>query len=106
MPNTGDSTVLRAFGGIEIALWDIRGKAFRQPLYMLLGGAFRKDVPFAEYFAFRQTKHGIGGERTSRAISEDCARMKDEHGSTMFEGKLQLGDPLLEIVRQGDPGGD
>ena len=23
--------------------------------------------------------------------------MKDEHGSTMFEGKLQLGDPLLEI---------
>jgi glucarate dehydratase len=23
--------------------------------------------------------------------------MKDQHGSTMFEGKLQLGDPLLEI---------
>ena len=98
MPNTGDSTVLRAFGGIDIALWDIRGKAFRQPLYMLLGGAFRKDIPFAEYFAFRQSRDGVGGERTPQAIADYCASMMDRHGSTMFEGKLQLGDPLLEIA--------
>ena len=97
MPNTGDSTVLRSFGGIEIGLWDIRGKAFRQPLYMLLGGAFRKQIPFAEYFAFRQEKDGAGGERTAQQIADYCARMKDEHGSTMFEGKLQLGDASLEI---------
>ncbi len=97
MPNTGDSTVLRAFGGIEIGLWDIRGKAFRQPLYMLLGGAFRKQIPFAEYFAFRQSRADIGGERSAEDIAEYCARMKDLHGSTMFEGKLQLGDPSLEI---------
>lgn len=98
MPNTGDSTVLRAFGGIEIGLWDIRGKAFRQPLYMLLGGAFRKQVAFAEYFAFRQTRNGVGGERTPFEVAEYCARMKDEHGSSMFEGKLQLGDPKVEIA--------
>lgn len=97
MPNTGDSTVLRAFGGIEIGLWDIRGKAFRQPLYLLLGGAFRKKIPFAEYFAFRLRRNGVGGERTAEEIAEYCARMKDAHGSTMFEGKLQLGDPRLEI---------
>lgn len=98
MPNTSDSTLLRAFGGIEIGLWDIRGKAFRQPLYMLLGGAFRKEIPFAEYFAFRQIQGGMGGERTPGQIAEYCARMADQHGSTMFEGKLQLGDPLLEIA--------
>lgn len=97
MPNTGDSTLLRAFGGLEIALWDIRGKAFRLPLYMLLGGAYRKRIPFAEYFAFRQQKGGLGGERTAEDIAGYCARMKDEHGSTMFEGKLQLGDPDLEV---------
>lgn len=97
MPNTGDSTLLRAFGGIEIALWDIKGKAFRQPLYMLLGGAFRKQIAFAEYFAFRQRRGEIGGERTAGEIADYCARMKSEHGSTMFEGKLQLGDPALEI---------
>ncbi len=97
MPNTGDSSLLRSFGGIEIALWDIRGKAFGLPLYMLLGGAARKQIPFAEYFAFRQEKGAIGGERTADEVAAYCARMKDEHGSTFFEGKLQLGDPSLEI---------
>lgn len=97
MPNTGDSTVLRAFGGIEIALWDIRGKAFGLPVYMLLGGAFRKAIPFTEYFSFRRRVGRVGGERTADEVAAYCAQMKDEHGSTMFEGKLQLGDPGLEI---------
>ncbi|HKU97437.1 MAG TPA: mandelate racemase/muconate lactonizing enzyme family protein [Vineibacter sp.] len=97
MPNTSDSAAFRAFGGIEIALWDIRGKTWNLPLYMLLGGAFRKQIPFAEYFAFRQRSGAIGGERTADDIAAYCARMKEEHGSTCFEGKLQLGDPALEI---------
>ena len=49
--NTADRTALRAFGGIEMALWDLRGKAWEQPLYKLLGGAVRKQIPFTEYFA-------------------------------------------------------
>lgn len=36
----------------SLALWDIRGKVFGMPLYKLLGGAVRKDIPFSEYFAF------------------------------------------------------
>jgi glucarate dehydratase len=97
MPNVSDGTVFRSFGGIEIALWDIRGKAWQQPLYMLLGGAARKQITFAEYFSFRQSSGSIGGERTAQEVAAYCARMKDEHGSTMFEGKLQFGDPHLEI---------
>ncbi|MEK7412210.1 MAG: mandelate racemase/muconate lactonizing enzyme family protein, partial [Planctomycetota bacterium] len=97
MPNTSDSTLVRAFGGIEIGLWDLRGKAWNTPLYMLLGGAFRKQIPFAEYFSFRQRVGNIGGERTPSEIAAYCARMHDLHGSTYFEGKLQLADPQLEI---------
>ena len=48
--NTDDASVVKAFGGIEIALWDIRGKAWNKPLYELLGGAVRKQIPFTEYF--------------------------------------------------------
>ncbi|MBV9734281.1 MAG: mandelate racemase/muconate lactonizing enzyme family protein [Acidisphaera sp.] len=97
MPNTGDNSLLRSFGGIEIGLWDLRGKAFGVPIYKLLGGAVRKHIPFAEYFSFRQERAGIGGERTAEEVAAYCARMQDEYGSTAFEGKLQLGDPSLEI---------
>ena len=31
--------------GIDIALWDLKGKAFGAPIYELLGGAFRDLVP-------------------------------------------------------------
>jgi L-alanine-DL-glutamate epimerase-like enolase superfamily enzyme len=34
-----------AISGIEIALWDIKGKALGQPIYRLLGGAYRKRIP-------------------------------------------------------------
>jgi len=33
--------VLQAMAGIDIALWDIKGKAFGQPIVTLLGGALR-----------------------------------------------------------------
>ena len=33
-----------AMSGIDVALWDIRGKAWKQPLHKLLGGAVRTKV--------------------------------------------------------------
>jgi glucarate dehydratase len=95
--NTDDASVLKAFGAIEIALWDIRGKAWGQPLYRLLGGAVRKEIPFTEYFAFRPEHEGKGGEMSPEGVVDHCLRMREEHGSTFFEGKLILGDPALEI---------
>ncbi|MDI3325775.1 mandelate racemase/muconate lactonizing enzyme family protein [Pontibacterium granulatum] len=96
--NTDDSSVVKAFGAIEIALWDIRGKHWDQPLYKLLGGAVRKEIPFTEYFAFRPEVNGKGGEMSPEAVADYCLRMKEEHGSTYFEGKLILGDPQKEIA--------
>ena len=40
----GQSMAMAA-SGIEIALWDIMGKALGQPIYKLLGGAYRKEIP-------------------------------------------------------------
>jgi len=37
--------VMHVVSGIEIALWDILGKASQQPIYRLLGGARRRDIP-------------------------------------------------------------
>ncbi|MBW1867677.1 MAG: mandelate racemase/muconate lactonizing enzyme family protein [Deltaproteobacteria bacterium] len=96
--NTDDASVVKAFGGIEIALWDIRGKAWDKPLYELLGGAVRKAILFTEYFAYRVEKGGCGGEMSAEAVVDYCLKMRDKHGSTMFEGKLSVGDPFLEVA--------
>src|SRR5262249_26000572 len=34
--------VIQSMSGVEIALWDIVGKATERPVYQLLGGGFRK----------------------------------------------------------------
>src|SRR5579872_783478 len=35
-----------ALAALDIALWDIKGKLFGQPVYKLLGGAWRTELPF------------------------------------------------------------
>uniref|UniRef100_UPI001359CDD5 mandelate racemase/muconate lactonizing enzyme family protein n=1 Tax=Geminicoccus flavidas TaxID=2506407 RepID=UPI001359CDD5 len=90
--NTDDASVAKAFGAIEIGLWDLRGKAWGQPLHRLLGGKVRDAVSFTEYFAFRE-----GREAGPEAVVDHCLAMREAHGSTLFEGKLIQGDPLLEI---------
>jgi L-alanine-DL-glutamate epimerase-like enolase superfamily enzyme len=40
-----------AWAGIEMALWDIRGKAAEQPLYRLFGGLRRPEVSYFYYLA-------------------------------------------------------
>jgi glucarate dehydratase len=96
--NTDGSADVTAFGGLEIALWDIRGKAWNQPLYKLLGGAVRKAIPFTEYFGYRMSYDGTRCEIHPQDVVDYCLHMREEHGSTYFEGKLILGDPSLEIA--------
>jgi len=100
--NTDGNAVVRAFGSLEIALWDIRGKAWGQPLYQLLGGAVRKDIPFAEYFAFKPTAQDRTAAMDPGYVVDHCLRMREEHGSTIFEGKLIHPDPdvAIETVRR------
>jgi len=105
-----DISLVRAFGAVEMALWDIRGKAWGQPLYQLLGGAQRKAIAFTDYFAFRERGLGTGdeaagGETTPEAVLDYCLGLAEAHGTSMFEGKFSTADPaasirVLELLRQ------
>lgn len=94
LSNLLDERAVRVFGGVEIALWDIRGKHLEAPLHVLLGGPARTEIRFSEYFSFRRDR-----ERTPDDVAAYCARMHAEHGSTIFEGKVGFGGPDVEIAR-------
>lgn len=95
-----DATLQRACAGIEMALWDATAKSQGVPLYDLLGGASRLELPCTEYFAPR-----IGRESRVEEIAEYCTRMALDHGSLSFEGKVGVFAPdedirLITAVRE------
>jgi glucarate dehydratase len=102
---TIDFATIRAFAAVEMALWDIRGKAWGQPLHQLLGGAVRKEIAFTDYFGFRARGGAAGGESTPEAVLEYCQGLRETHGTTLFEGKFYTADPepslrMLRLLRE------
>lgn len=76
-----------AWGGIEIALWDLRGRLWGQPVAALLGGIHRREIPFTDYFSYR-----VGGEQTIGEIVDYCIGLNERFGTTFFEGKVSEPD--------------
>ncbi len=67
-----------AYSGVEMALYDIAGKVARKPLFTLLGGMHRQQVPVIEYVYPRADRM-----RPSE-IAEDCAAaIASRHGHTL-----------------------
>src|ERR1700739_4551149 len=61
-----------ALAALDIALWDIKGKLFSQPIYKLLGGAGRPELPF-------YASIGGNGERTVDEVLRVVeARLKNQ----------------------------
>ena len=82
-----------AWGGLEIALWDLRGKLWNQPVANLLGGFQRRRIPFTDYFSYRLPQGDIAGETSIEAVVDYCLSLKEQFGTTFFEGKVS--DPDL-----------
>jgi glucarate dehydratase len=99
----GNVTALRrAFGGIEMALWDARGKTDGVPLTTLLGGAARSEIGLTEYFSYRMPGAEHPGELSPLDVARYCGRMAEEFDSDTFEGKVgSVGlDEEVEMVKE------
>src|SRR5438477_2925925 len=57
--------LITALTGIEIALWDLKGKALKVPVYELLGGKFRDKV---RVYADCQVEPGMNFDEIKRVV--------------------------------------
>lgn len=62
------AAIMGAISALDIALWDIAGKYFNVPTYMLLGGKCRDKV---------RTYYHVSGETTEELIA-NCAKAKEQ----------------------------
>jgi L-alanine-DL-glutamate epimerase-like enolase superfamily enzyme len=62
--------MMHAMGGIDLALWDIRGQAEGKPIHELLGGARRDRVPaYGTIYPLERTPEGVAAQvRDARSL--------------------------------------
>jgi len=73
----------RLKGGIELALWDVRGKALGKPVAELLGGIIRPEVELAACMGIQTYERA--GEVASMYVEQGYTSLKTKAGSEMQE---------------------
>jgi len=89
--------VIQAMAGIDIALWDIKGKAFRQPICKLLGGALREKMRVYSSNMFQFTPAATA-ERAKRAV--DTGHTAVKFGWEPFGQDAKSDCKFLEAIRR------
>ena len=84
---------ISAISGIDIALWDIMGRAVSKPVHKLIGGAYRSEViPYATGLYF------IDMDRLVEEAVEEALEFKND-GFRAIKMKIGLGDLKLDAKR-------
>ncbi|HCV28545.1 MAG TPA: mandelate racemase/muconate lactonizing enzyme family protein [Dehalococcoidia bacterium] len=88
---TGGATAM-AMAGIELALWDIKGKHHGVPVYSLVGGPFRdkQRVYWSHLATYRARRAAELGAKPLRTMDDlaDCAREAVDAGYTAFKTNI------------------
>jgi L-rhamnonate dehydratase len=89
---------LHAMSGIDLALWDIKGKALGLPVWKLLGGGFQK-----RFRCYASTLFGA----TAQATGEIARRIRDRGFTAVKFGWAPMGKDAatdVDLVRQARAG--
>ena len=95
---SGTGAEMRAHSAIDIALWDIWGKATDQPIYQLLGGAARKSVRVYNTCAgphYVRNTTGIRPDNFGVQEGRDGVEYDDLHG--FLNRPDELAHELLDV---------
>ena len=88
---------IQAISAIDIALWDICGKAYGQPIHILLGGKWRDRVRAYASTLFRPTPQAMR-EAAQRYIDQGFTAVK--FGWGVFGKDPRLDVQLVEAARE------
>jgi galactonate dehydratase len=97
----GGATVMTAISGVEIALWDLVGKACGQPVYRLLGGRCHHRLPaYANGWYGGACTPAEYAERARAAVARGYRALKfDPFGTAWKDLSPEEGEAALDIVR-------
>lgn len=97
----GDAMI--ALSAVDCALWDIRGQAFGQPLWRVLGGPTRTEVPaYASMLGFAVEDMGKVRERAQhfRQLGYTAQKWFFRHGPMSGFDGLKLNVSLVRTLRE------
>lgn len=80
-----DPTVMGAFSGLEIACWDIVGKARERPVWALLGGRMNDRLRAYTYLYPRPGQDAVAFFHDAEAHGQEAARRVEEDGFTALK---------------------
>lgn len=72
----GGAHYMSALGGLEIALWDLAGKAAGLPVHQLLGGRVRDRVKVYRWAGGNNNAPGAAAEEAARVVAEGARAIK------------------------------
>ena len=84
---------ITALSGVDIALWDIIGRAVDKPIHKLIGGAHRTQLT-----AYATGLYFIDMDRLVEEAVEEAVEYA-EQGFRAIKMKIGLGDPALDLRR-------
>jgi glucarate dehydratase len=90
-----------AIAGLEVACWDLMGKAVGKPVCQLLGGRLREEISFSAYLYHRNAnRRGEGRIDTLDDVLAHARRLVDAHGfqTLKYKGGVKTPAEELEIL--------
>lgn len=99
LPRAARPQITAAIGGIDLALWDIKGKAAGMPVYRLLGGENRPVLAYATGGYYRNDGKPDGmAEEVASFVAKGYRAVKIKDGGQTLDGDIERARIAREAI--------